>query len=368
MSENRPFKGRHIISTRDLTPDDYRTIMFKARRFKYNSEQYEMAFRNKMLIYMFFQPSTRTMNSSIEAMERYGGRCTGFSDPKNTSSEKGESLRDTATNFIGYGRKSTGNVVVVRHPNDGAARLVEDEAKIQMEKDRENGRSREVIAVINGGDGKNQHPTQAIGDLFTVWDKMFDRMGFDLLDRGKWPSGFEGIDMMGVGDMKYGRALKSTIDTLSVFGIVRNLYLASHPYVGLSNRTIADLDERVGNVHVISTRGELAKAANKVDLICGSRIQQLQFPQTDRGREQLKEIYDSGMRLEAGMLESPREYLIIMHPQPFNSSDGDRTRVIAKDVRDTPFEAWEDQSADLVDVRAATMHLELYGVEGETIA
>lgn len=368
MSEKRPFKGRHIISTRDITPDDYRTTMFKARRFKYQNEQYEMAFRNKMLIYMFFQPSTRTMNSSIEAMERYGGRCTGFSDPASTSVKKGESLRDTATNFIGYGRKSTGNIVVVRHPNDGAARLVEDEAEIQMEKDRESGRRREVIAVINGGDGKNQHPTQALGDLFTVWDKTLNARGFDLLDKGKWPAGFAGVDMLGVGDMKYGRALKSTIDTLSVFNMVNNLYLASHPYVGLNERTIDELRDRVENLYIINDRKGLAEAADKVDIICGSRIQQLQFPQTDRGKEQLKEIYDSGIRLEAGMLESPREHMIIMHPQPFNSSDGDRTRVITKDVRDTPFEAWEDQSADLVDVRAATMHLQLYGVEGETVA
>ncbi len=368
MSEKRPFKGRHIISTRDLTPDDYRTIMFKALRFKYHNEQYEMAFRNKMLIYMFFQPSTRTMNSSIEAMEGYGGRCTGFSDPTSTSVKKGESLRDTTTNFIGYGRKSTGNIIVVRHPNDGAARLVEDEAEIQMKKDRDSGRRREVIAVINGGDGKNQHPTQALGDLFTVWDKMLNTLGFDLLDKDKWPSDFNGVDMMGVGDMKYGRALKSTIDTLSAFNMINNLYLASHPYVGLNERTIEDLKGRVDKVHIINDRAGLAEAANKADIICGSRIQQLQFPQTDRGREQLKEIYDSGIRLEAGMLEDPREHLIIMHPQPFNSSEGDRTRVITKDVRDTPFEAWEDQSADLVDVRAALMHLQLYGVEGEIVA
>ncbi|MCR8472793.1 MAG: hypothetical protein NDP21_00915, partial [Crenarchaeota archaeon] len=120
-----------------------------ADRIIENPQMYHGKLVGRILGYAFFEPSTRTRLSFEAAMKRLGGHSIGFAEPSGTSIEKGESLKDTLKMLDAYS-----DVIVVRHPADGTAKYA---AKIC-----EN-------PVINGGDGKFQHPTQTFIDLYTIY-------------------------------------------------------------------------------------------------------------------------------------------------------------------------------------------------------
>ena len=106
------------------------------------------ALRGRVMATLFFEPSTRTRLSFEAAMLRLGGEIIGFSDAGSTSAKKGESLTDTIRMAASYA-----DVIVMRHPREGAARLASEVSS---------------VPIINGGDGANQHPTQTCLDLYTI--------------------------------------------------------------------------------------------------------------------------------------------------------------------------------------------------------
>ncbi len=132
-----------------------------------------------MLASLFYEPSTRTKFSFDSAMLRLGGSVIGFSDPMTSSTAKGESLADTAKTVSQYA-----DVIVVRHPKEGAARLMSKYAD---------------CPVINAGDGGHQHPTQTLTDLLTI-RSMKGRLGDFTI----------GL----CGDLKFGRTVHSLINAL----------------------------------------------------------------------------------------------------------------------------------------------------------
>src|SRR5690242_21056400 len=151
---------RHIISINDLTNKEIETVFEVAQGFLKELADDHVAYRigrstdiaaKYILASLFYEPSTRTRLSFESAMLRLGGANITSADPTVSSAAKGESLADTIRVISNYA-----DIVVIRHPRDGAARLACEYAQ---------------IPVINGGDGSHEHPTQTLCDLFTLRSK-----------------------------------------------------------------------------------------------------------------------------------------------------------------------------------------------------
>jgi aspartate carbamoyltransferase catalytic subunit len=185
-------KGRDLITIDDLTNGEIGAIFSLADNMAAAMpEQYGLC-RGKVMASLFFEPSTRTRLSFETAMNRLGGRVITVSDPKSTSLSKGESIADMARIVASYA-----DIIVMRHPWEGAAKLVADYAQ---------------VPVINAGDGGHQHPSQTLCDLYTLQKERGDIRGLKI---ALW------------GDLKYGRTTHSLIFALAKFGATI-LFCPSH--------------------------------------------------------------------------------------------------------------------------------------------
>jgi aspartate carbamoyltransferase catalytic subunit len=151
---------RHVVSINDLSDRDIETIFEIAQSFLNELPDPHFPYRigrsskiasDFILASLFFEPSTRTRLSFESAMLRLGGEVITSADPATSSTAKGESLADSVRVISNYA-----DIMVIRHPRDGAARLAADFSP---------------IPVINGGDGSHEHPTQTLCDLFTLKKK-----------------------------------------------------------------------------------------------------------------------------------------------------------------------------------------------------
>src|SRR5437764_8178111 len=151
---------RHVISINDLSDKDIETIFELAQsylnelpdpHFPYRIGRSTKVASNCILASLFYEPSTRTRLSFESAMLRLGGETITSADPATSSAAKGESLADSVRVIANYA-----DIMVIRHPRDGAARLAAEYSP---------------IPVINGGDGSHEHPTQTLCDLFLLKKK-----------------------------------------------------------------------------------------------------------------------------------------------------------------------------------------------------
>ena len=131
---------------------------------------------------LFFEPSTRTRLSFETAANRLGARVIGFTDPKVTSSTKGETLKDTIMMVSNYA-----DVIVMRHYLEGAARYASEVSP---------------VPVVNAGDGANQHPSQTMLDLYSIY---------------KTQGTLDNLNIYLVGDLKYGRTVHSLLMAMRHF-------------------------------------------------------------------------------------------------------------------------------------------------------
>src|SRR5258705_6146782 len=151
---------RHVISINDLSDKDIETIFDIAQSFLDELPDPHFPYRiarsaniasNFILTSLFYEPSTRTRLSFESAMIRLGGQTITSADPATSSAANGESLADSLPVISNYA-----DIMVIRHPRDGAARLAAEYSP---------------IPVINGGDGSHEHPTQTLCDLFLLKKK-----------------------------------------------------------------------------------------------------------------------------------------------------------------------------------------------------
>ena len=144
------FKNRDVISIKDFSKKEINdTLSYAKKMVPYaKGEKHTNILKEKILSSLFFEPSTRTRLSFESAMHRLGGSVIGFADPSATSQKKGESLADSIRMADSYS-----DAIVIRHPQEGAARLSAEFAE---------------SPVLNAGDGAGQHPTQCLLDLFTI--------------------------------------------------------------------------------------------------------------------------------------------------------------------------------------------------------
>ncbi|MGD1118479.1 MAG: aspartate carbamoyltransferase [Dehalococcoidales bacterium] len=175
--------NRSLVTIDDLSNGEILSLFSLASEMSANmKEQYGLC-KGKVMASLFFEPSTRTRLSFEAAMNRLGGSVITASDVGASSLAKGESISDTAR-IVG----SYADIIVIRHPWEGAAKVVADYAG---------------IPVINAGDGGHQHPTQTLLDLYTI---IKERQNIKGLKIALW------------GDLKYGRTTHSLIFALARFG------------------------------------------------------------------------------------------------------------------------------------------------------
>ena len=165
---------KKFISVTDLSKDDILSLLEDAAKFEQNPNQ--RLLEGKVVATLFFEPSTRTRLSFETAANRLGARVIGFSDPNATSTSKGETLKDTIKMVSNYA-----DVIVMRHYLEGAARYASEVTN---------------VPIINAGDGANQHPSQTMLDLYSIW---------------KTQGTLQDIDITMVGDLKYGRTVHSLL-------------------------------------------------------------------------------------------------------------------------------------------------------------
>ncbi|MCX8161842.1 MAG: aspartate carbamoyltransferase, partial [Candidatus Bathyarchaeota archaeon] len=148
MASPRDFNGRDILSILDFDREQLEYIMDVADDIEQHMDRYRGILTGKTMAILFFEPSTRTRLSFEAAMKKLGGLTLDMGEPVRASVEKGETLTDTVRVVQSYA-----DLIVLRHPMEGAARLAAEVAD---------------IPVINGGSGAEEHPTQAMLDLYTI--------------------------------------------------------------------------------------------------------------------------------------------------------------------------------------------------------
>src|SRR5947199_6871423 len=178
-----PPPRRHLISIRDLTRDDVERLLATARTFSRTLEREVKklpTLRGRTVVNVFYESSTRTSSSFELAAKRLSADTVNLK-ASGSSVDKGESLKDTILTLSAYDP----DVIVIRHPQAGAPALV----------------TRHTDAhVVNAGDGKHQHPTQSLLDLYTIRKAL-----------GK----VEGLEVAIVGDVLHSRVARSNVQALT---------------------------------------------------------------------------------------------------------------------------------------------------------
>jgi len=277
------FAGRDIVSIKDFSRKEIDYVLEMTDVVEPMARKGSHTLDGKIMATLFFEPSTRTRLSFESAMYRFGGNCIGFAEPKVASVQKGENLADTVRVVESYA-----DVLVIRHPLEGAARLAAEFAS---------------VPVINAGTGAEEHPTQAMLDLYTIRKEL-----------GK----IDGLNIALAGDLRYGRTVHSLAYALSLYDT--NLYLVSPSTLRMRKEVLEEVSGRI-KVHELE---ELSKVIPSVDVIYMTRIQKERFGSLE-DYEKVRGSY----RLAAEDLSSAKPGLIIMHPLP-------RVDEIAYDVDATP--------------------------------
>ena len=277
------FAGRDIVSIRDFSREEIDYVLDVTDVVEPMARSGSHMLDGKIMATLFFEPSTRTRLSFESAMYRYGGNCIGFAEPKVASVQKGENLADTVRTVENYA-----DVLVIRHPLEGAARLAAEFAS---------------VPVINAGTGAEEHPTQAMLDLYTIRKEL-----------GK----IDGLNVALAGDLRYGRTVHSLAYALSLYNI--NLYLISPSLLRMKKEVLEEVKQRVR----VQELEELSVVMPQLDVLYMTRIQKERFGSLDE-----YEKVSGSYRLTANDLSQSKGEMVVMHPLP-------RVDEIAYDVDSTP--------------------------------
>ena len=239
----------------------------------------------KVVATLFFEPSTRTRLSFETAANRLGARVIGFSDPKATSSSKGETLKDTIMMVRNYA-----DIIVMRHHLEGAARYASEVAR---------------IPIVNAGDGANQHPSQTMLDLYSIL---------------KTQGTLDNLNIYMVGDLKYGRTVHSLLMAMRHFN-------PTFHFIAPDELKMPDEYKdycKKNNIKYVEHTDFNEETIKDADILYMTRVQRERF--TDLMEyERVKDAYI----LRYDMLRLTKSNLTILHPLP-------RVNEISYDVDESP--------------------------------
>lgn len=337
-----PTPTRHIASINDLSNDEIAAVFDMAQFFLDRQGDPAVPHRiarsadhaaGLILATLFFEPSTRTRLSFESAMNRLGGRVITSADPATSSAAKGESLADAVRVVANYA-----DLIVIRHPRDGAARLAAEYAG---------------IPVINGGDGAHEHPTQTLCDLFTLKKKH---------------ASIKGLNVAIAGDLRGSRTIHSFVYALARFGAnlilmpAKGLELPAHVDRRLREEfrcTMAKPPPAEIGEFAIDALYVTAKAPHQLSLIpentdihmkLTSRIDAVYVTRQQKEREPGRNYGDYPI-IDADFLKAPKySKASVLHPLP---RVGELDRAFDSDARAAYFE----QAAYGVPIRMALIAL-----------
>ena len=276
------FVGSHILSVEQFDRADIEQIFAVADDMEPYAHRTRITrvLQGAILSNMFFESSTRTRVSFGCAFNLLGGEVRETTEIKSSAIAKGESLHDMARVLSGYS-----DVIVMRHPTAGSVKEFAQASR---------------VPVINGGDGSNEHPTQALLDLYTIRK--------ELADRG---ARIDGLRIAVVGDLRYGRAVHSLLKLLALFDNV-TVNLVSPPDLTAPEDSVRDLETKG---HHVETFHNLEEGVNHVDILYVTRTQEERFP-----TQQEADRYRGLFRINQSIYTQHCEpNTVIMHPLPRDS-------------------------------------------------
>lgn len=272
-----------LVSISDISKEDILRLLEQARYFEEHPNH--KILDGRVVATLFFEPSTRTRLSFETAVNRLGGRVIGFSDASTTSSSKGETLKDTIKMVSNYV-----DLIIMRHYLEGAARYATEVTD---------------VPVINAGDGANQHPSQTMLDLYSIY---------------KTQGTLENLTITMVGDLKYGRTVHSLLMAMRYFNPTFRFVACEELKMPAEYKDFCDKNGIKYSEHTDFS----ADVINSSDIIYMTRVQRERF--TDiMEYEKVKNLYT----LHNAMLDGSRDNLRILHPLP-------RVNEIDYDVDDNP--------------------------------
>ncbi|MBE9475370.1 MAG: aspartate carbamoyltransferase [Chloroflexi bacterium] len=271
--QDSPFYGKDILSVKQFTRQDLEYIFGVAHEMREMVQRVGSfdLLKGKILANLFYEPSTRTSSSFTSAMERLGGSLIPINEVHYSSVAKGESLPDTVRTLECYA-----DVIVLRHPEVGASA---DAAKYARK------------PIINAGDGIGEHPTQALLDLFTIYEELGE---------------VDGLTVTMLGDLKYGRTVHSLARLLSLYKVEINY--VSPEILKIPSEIIDEVDSKgIPQAEFTS----LEPVMPMTDVLYVTRVQKERF-------EKLSdyELVKLAFTITLETLTIAKERMIIMHPLP----------------------------------------------------
>lgn len=289
-----------LVSISELSRDEILSLIETSSYFEQNPNQ--KILDGKVVATLFFEPSTRTRLSFETAVNRLGGRVIGFSDANSTSTSKGETLKDTIKMVSNYA-----DLIVMRHYLEGAARYATEVTE---------------TPVINAGDGANQHPTQTMLDLYSIY---------------KTQGTLENLTVTMVGDLKYGRTVHSLLMAMKDFNPTFRFVACEELKMPQEYKDFCDKHGIKYSEHT-----EFGpEVINTTDILYMTRVQRERFSDLME-YERVKDIYT----LHNAMLADARPNMRILHPLP-------RVNEINQDVDDNPMAYYFEQARNGLYARQA---------------
>ena len=265
------FYQKDIISIKDYTKEQLEKIFTSTDKImQLDSLQRREICKGKTLGYLFYEPSTRTRLSFDSAMAAVGGNSLGISNISSSSTQKGESLADTVKVMSIYS-----DILVLRHTLDGSSRFASEISE---------------KPVINAGSGTEEHPTQAIQDLFTI---------------KKEKKKIDGLKIGIVGDLKYGRTVYSLLYGLGNYDV--DVRLISPESLRIRSDSTYEIKKNLD----FTESTQLEDHIDDLDVLYVTRIQKERFPDEEEYLK-LKGSYVVGLDIVKQMKDDS----IILHPLP----------------------------------------------------
>ena len=276
------FKGQHLLSVKDISLELIDELFLVAESMRPYAERQKVTrvLEGAVLGNMFFEPSTRTRVSFGCAFNLLGGEVRETTGLSNSALAKGESLYDTAQVLSGYS-----DIIAMRHPEAGS---VAEFAKGSR------------VPVINGGDGANEHPTQALLDLFTIENEL-KRQNKEI----------QQLSLTLLGDLKHGRTVHSLCQLLALYSNLK-VQLVSPPALAMPDQYV-DMLESAG--HQVEQSSSLEKGLPQANVIYQTRIQEERFSSQEEA-DRYRGYFRLNKKIYARHCQSNA---VIMHPLPRDS-------------------------------------------------
>ena len=293
-------KNRSLVTLAGHSREKIEYLIRMAQEFEKYPNRRLLA--GRVVATLFFEPSTRTRLSFETAANRLGARVIGFADPKVTSGTKGETLKDTMMMVSSYA-----DVIVMRHYLEGAALYASEVAP---------------VPIVNAGDGANQHPSQTMLDLYTIYQTQ---------------GTLDNLNIYMVGDLKYGRTVHSLLMAMRHFNPTFHFIAPDELAMPAVYKRYCD----EYGIRYVEHQDFDADTISDADILYMTRVQKERSADLDE-YERVKDRY----LLKKDMLCKVRENMKILHPLP-------RVNEIEYSIDDTPYAYYFQQAQNGLYARQA---------------